>query len=63
MRTVCDAESALENTAADQPGGWTPRPDWRPVTKFEQRAHLEGRTVRDLLYRARHAEARRGNTP
>jgi tRNA (guanine-N7-)-methyltransferase len=62
MRAVCDAEPALENTAADQPGGWTPRPDWRPVTKFEQRARLEGREVRDLVYRARHAEAPRGNS-
>jgi tRNA (guanine-N7-)-methyltransferase len=53
MRAVCDAEPALENTAADQPGGWTPRPEWRPVTKFEQRARLEGREVRDLVYRAR----------
>ena len=63
MRAVCDAEPALENTAADQLGGWTPRPDWRPVTKFEQRARLESRTVRDLLYHARHAEAPRDNTP
>ena len=63
MRAVCDAEPALENTAADQPGGWTPRPDWRPVTKFEQRARREGREVRDLMYRARHAEAPRGNSP
>jgi tRNA (guanine-N7-)-methyltransferase len=59
MRAVCDAEPALENTAADQPDGWTPRPDWRPVTKFEQRARVEGRTVRDLVYRRRHAEAPR----
>jgi tRNA (guanine-N7-)-methyltransferase len=61
MRAVCDAEPALENTAADRADGWAPRPDWRPVTKFEQRARLEGRTVRDLLYRSRHAEARRDN--
>lgn len=53
MLAVCDAEPALENTAADQPGGWTPRPEWRPVTKFEQRARDEGRRVRDLVYRAR----------
>lgn len=59
MRAVCDAEAALANTAGD----WTPRPDWRPVTKFEQRARLEGRTVRDLMYRARHAEAPRDDTP
>ena len=63
MRAVCDAEPALENTAADRPGGWTPRPEWRPVTKFEQRARLEGRTVRDLVYRSRHAEAPRDHTP
>lgn len=31
--------------------GFTPRPDWRPVTKFEQRARDEGRDVRDLLVR------------
>jgi tRNA (guanine-N7-)-methyltransferase len=53
MRAVCDAEPALENTAADLPGGWTPRPEWRPVTKFEQRARDEGRAIHDLVYRAR----------
>jgi tRNA (guanine-N7-)-methyltransferase len=62
VRAVCDAEPALENLAGDQPGGWTPRPVWRPVTKFEQRALLEGREVRDLMYRAHHAEASRGDT-
>ncbi|GAA1250461.1 tRNA (guanosine(46)-N7)-methyltransferase TrmB [Pseudonocardia aurantiaca] len=51
MRAVCDAEPLLENTAAREPGGWTPRPPWRPVTKFEQRARTEGRAVHDLLYR------------
>jgi tRNA (guanine-N7-)-methyltransferase len=48
MRTVCDAEPLLENTA---PGGFLPRPQWRPVSKFEQRARAEGRDVHDLLYR------------
>jgi tRNA (guanine-N7-)-methyltransferase len=62
MRAVCDAEPALENLAADSPEGWTPRPDWRPVTKFEQRALLEGREVRDLMYRAHHAEASRDDS-
>jgi tRNA (guanine-N7-)-methyltransferase len=62
MRAVCDAEPSLENLAADQPGGWMPRPEWRPVTKFEQRALLEGREVHDLMYRARHAEARRSDS-
>ena len=37
------------------PDGWQDRPSWRPVTKFEDRARLEGRPVRDLLYVADHA--------
>jgi tRNA (guanine-N7-)-methyltransferase len=49
MREVCEAEPALANTAG--PGAWTPRPDWRPLTKFEQRAVAQGRAVRDLIYR------------
>lgn len=56
MRTVCDGERLLENTAGGEPGGWTPRPEWRPVTKFEQRARIEGRDVHDLLYRRRCAD-------
>jgi tRNA (guanine-N7-)-methyltransferase len=49
MRAVCAAEPLLENTstAAD---GWTPRPERRPMTKFERRAVAEGRTVRDLIF-------------
>ncbi|MGH3979799.1 MAG: tRNA (guanosine(46)-N7)-methyltransferase TrmB [Pseudonocardiaceae bacterium] len=46
MLTVCSAEPALRNTSQQ---GWTPRPAWRPVSKFEQRARAEGRVVRDLL--------------
>jgi tRNA (guanine-N7-)-methyltransferase len=48
MLAVCGAEPRLRNTAPD--GGWSPRPDWRPLTKFEQRALAEGREVRDLIY-------------
>ncbi len=48
MRAVCDAEPSLQNCSAQ---GWYPRPDWRPVTKFEERARAEGRDVRDLRYR------------
>ena len=50
MRAVCAAEPLLQNTSS-APEGWTPRPDWRPVTKFERRALAEGREIRDLLYR------------
>lgn len=49
MRTVCEGESSLVNGAG--PGEWTPRPDERPLTKFESRARSEGREVRDLVYR------------
>ena len=51
MRDTCDGEPLLENTAGNAPGGWTPRPAWRPVTKFERRARYEGREVHDLVFR------------
>lgn len=44
MAAVCTAETRLD-------GGEIPRPQWRPVTKFEERARAEGRDVHDLLYR------------
>ncbi|SDJ85859.1 tRNA (guanine-N7-)-methyltransferase [Actinopolyspora mzabensis] len=50
MMEVCTAEPSLRNRWADFPGGWAPRPEWRPVTKFENRAHSEGREVHDLLF-------------
>jgi tRNA (guanine-N7-)-methyltransferase len=47
MREAGDAEPTLRR----EPGpDWTPRPRWRPLTKFEQRAGEEGRAVRDLIY-------------
>jgi len=51
MRAVCSAEPLLCTTASDESGGWIERPGWRPVTKFEQRARVEGRDVQDLLFR------------
>jgi tRNA (guanine-N7-)-methyltransferase len=50
MLAVCSAESLLTNVVST-PDGWTPRPPWRPVTKFERRALAEGRAVRDLVFR------------
>ena len=52
MRRVVTAEPGLRPDDDFPPGpdGWQARPAWRPVTKFEDRAHLEGRPVRDLLY-------------
>jgi tRNA (guanine-N7-)-methyltransferase len=46
MLEVCAAEPSLRNDY----DGWAPRPEWRPVTKFESRAQAEGREVRDLIY-------------
>ncbi|TCP57366.1 tRNA (guanine-N(7)-)-methyltransferase [Tamaricihabitans halophyticus] len=48
MLDVCTAEPTLVN---EYPDGWAPRPDWRPVTKFEARARAEGRQSRDLIFR------------
>ncbi|WP_228046497.1 tRNA (guanosine(46)-N7)-methyltransferase TrmB [Saccharopolyspora montiporae] len=50
MMEVCSAEPLLRNRFSAEPGGWAPRPPWRPVTKFENRAHEEGRAVHDLIF-------------
>jgi len=50
MLAVCSAEPLLRNRHADEPGGWAPRPSWRPLTKFESRAEEEGRVSRDLIF-------------
>jgi len=47
MLQVLSAESALRNSAET----FAPRPDWRPLTKFEQRGLRLGHGVWDLLYR------------
>ncbi|TWD83164.1 tRNA (guanine-N7-)-methyltransferase [Kribbella amoyensis] len=49
MLEICTAEPSLAN----QYDGWAPRPEWRPVTKFEARAQAEGRDCRDLLFTKR----------
>ena len=49
MLEVLSTEPALENTAAD----YAPRPDYRPVTKFERRGLRLGHGVWDLLFRRR----------
>jgi tRNA (guanine-N7-)-methyltransferase len=50
MMEVCTAEPHLRNLYPDEPGGWAPRPPWRPRTKFESRAENEGRVSRDLIF-------------
>ena len=47
MLEVLSAEAALRNTAA----GYAPRPEWRPLTKFEARGLKLGHGVWDLLFR------------
>jgi tRNA (guanine-N7-)-methyltransferase len=49
MLEVLSAEPALENTAE----GYAPRPDYRPVTKFENRGLRLGHGVWDLVFRRR----------
>jgi tRNA (guanine-N7-)-methyltransferase len=47
MLEVLTAEPALQNTAE----GYAPRPDYRPLTKFEQRGLRLGHGVWDLVFR------------
>ncbi|WP_229904692.1 tRNA (guanosine(46)-N7)-methyltransferase TrmB [Lentzea cavernae] len=47
MLEVCSGERLLTNVH----DSWAPRPDWRPVTKFEQRAVNEDRVSHDLMFR------------
>jgi tRNA (guanine-N7-)-methyltransferase len=46
MLEFCSAEPLLRNEFDD----WAPRPDWRPVTKFETRAREADRVSRDLMF-------------
>ncbi len=48
MLTVMEAASAYRNLAGT--GEYSPRPDWRPLTKFEQRGQRLGHGVWDLLF-------------
>lgn len=50
MREVADAERSLRRAPGVGPDGFLPRPEWRPVSKFEQRAVAEQRAVSDLMY-------------
>ncbi|MFK7919888.1 MAG: tRNA (guanosine(46)-N7)-methyltransferase TrmB [Ilumatobacter sp.] len=47
MEQVCNAEVRLD-------GGVVPRPDRRPLTRFEQRGLNEGRPPTDLIYHRTH---------
>lgn len=49
MLEVLSQEATLENTA----DGYAPRPDYRPLTKFEQRGLRLGHGAWDLVFRKR----------
>ncbi len=48
MMSVLEAAPDYQNCA--NIGEYSPRPDWRPLTKFEQRGHRLGHGVWDLLF-------------
>ncbi|MFO1407735.1 MAG: tRNA (guanosine(46)-N7)-methyltransferase TrmB [Steroidobacteraceae bacterium] len=50
MLEVVGASAPLENESGD---GYAPRPDSRPVTRFERRGERLGHGVRDLCFRKR----------
>lgn len=53
---IADYARQVVDVAAAQPlleGGAVPRPEWRPVTRFERRGLAAGRTPTDLVYTVR----------
>ncbi|WP_414168666.1 tRNA (guanosine(46)-N7)-methyltransferase TrmB [Streptoverticillium reticulum] len=53
MLEVLTAAPEFENTQAD--GGFAPRPEFRPLTRFEGQGLDKGHVVRDLLFRRKTA--------
>lgn len=51
MMAVMNGVEGFTNLAG--PGGFSPRPDWRPETKFERRGEKLGHGVWDLLFEKR----------
>jgi tRNA (guanine-N7-)-methyltransferase len=50
---IAEYATHTERVVAGEPrlaGGVVPRPEWRPLTRFERRGHAEGRTATDLVY-------------
>ena len=50
MLEVLSAEPLLRNTADDSHGGYATKPDYRPLTKFENRGRKLGHGVWDLVF-------------
>ena len=53
MLAVLSAEPLLVNTADASLGGYAPKPDYRPLTKFENRGLQLGHGVWDLVFQRR----------
>jgi len=51
MLEVLSAEPLLVNTAGSELGGYAIKPDYRPLTKFENRGLKLGHGVWDLVFR------------
>lgn len=51
MLAVLSAEPLLQNTAPADGDGYAPKPDYRPLTKFENRGLKLGHGVWDLVFR------------
>ena len=51
MLEVLSAEPLLANTAPEGGDGYAPKPDYRPLTKFENRGLKLGHGVWDLVFR------------
>jgi tRNA (guanine-N7-)-methyltransferase len=49
MLAAMSQEPLLDN-ASDADDGFLPRPDWRPLTRYEQAGLDKGHTVRDVLF-------------
>ena len=47
---VLSAEPLLKNTAYPASDGYAPKPDYRPLTKFENRGIKLGHGVWDLVF-------------
>lgn len=52
MLEVLDSRENLENLAGK--GNVYPRPDWRPMTKFEHRGIEAGHNISDFIYQRKH---------
>lgn len=61
MLEVLTAHPAFGNTVAD--GGFAPRPEFRPLTRFEGQGLEKGHVVNDLLFRRVPHDDRSGDRP